>query len=87
VTVGREVRIGDATWLLWLAKPHRKAFAVMDKLDRAILISTLTVVGPLLILALLMGLSVTRPIAGLAEALAGIAAGRTDLAIPGSRRR
>jgi methyl-accepting chemotaxis protein len=87
VAVGREVRIGDGTWLLWLTKPHRKAFAVMDKLDRAILTSALTVVGPLLLLALLMGLSVTRPIAGLAQALAGIAAGRTDLAIPGSRRR
>lgn len=87
VAVGREVRIGDNTWLLWLAKPHGKAFAVMRKLDRAILVSALTVIGPLLILALLMGLSVTRPIAGLAEALAGIAAGRTDLAIPGSRRR
>ncbi|MFC5504758.1 methyl-accepting chemotaxis protein [Bosea massiliensis] len=87
MAVGREVRIGDNTWLLWLAKPHSKAFAVMRKLDRAILVSALTVIGPLLILALLMGLSVTRPIAGLAEALAGIAAGRTDLAIPGSRRR
>ncbi len=87
VAVGREVRIGDNTWLLWLAKPHGKAFAVMRKLDRAILVSALTVIGPLLILALLMGLSVTRPIAGLAEALAGIGAGRTDLAIPGSRRR
>jgi methyl-accepting chemotaxis protein len=87
VAVGREVRIGDGAWILWLTKPHHKAFAVMDKLNRAILVSALTVIGPLLILALLMGLSVTRPIAGLAKALAGIAAGRTDLVIPGSRRR
>ncbi|MET3892425.1 methyl-accepting chemotaxis protein [Bosea sp. OAE506] len=87
VVIGREVKVGDGSWLLWLTKPHRKAFAVMDKLDRAILVSGLMVIGPLLLLALLMGLSVTRPIAGLAEALAGIAAGRTDLAIPGSRRR
>lgn len=87
VAVGREVKIGDGTWVLWLAKPHGKAFAVMSKLDRAILMSAATVTVPLLVLALLMGLSVTRPIAGLADALAGIAAGRTDLAIPGSRRR
>ncbi|MCZ8042864.1 MAG: methyl-accepting chemotaxis protein [Beijerinckiaceae bacterium] len=87
VAVGRELKVAGGTWLLWLTKTDRKAFAVMDKLDRALIIGALTVIGPLLLLALLMGLSVTRPIAGLAEALAGIAAGRTDLRIPGEKRR
>lgn len=87
VAIGRELKVAGGTWLLWLTKTDRKAFAVMDKLDRALIIGALTVIGPLLLLALLMGLSVTRPIAGLAEALAGIAAGRTDLRIPGEKRR
>ncbi|WP_324133856.1 methyl-accepting chemotaxis protein [Bosea sp. (in: a-proteobacteria)] len=87
VAVGRELKVAGGTWLLWLTKTDRKAFAVMDKLDRALILGALTVIGPLLLLALLMGLSVTRPIAGLAEALAGIAAGRTDLRIPGEKRR
>jgi methyl-accepting chemotaxis protein len=87
VAVGRELKVAGGTWLLWLTKTDRKAFAVMDKLDRALMLGALTVIGPLLLLALLMGLSVSRPIAGLAEALAGIAAGRTDLRIPGERRR
>ncbi len=87
VAVGREVRVAGGTWLLWLTKTDRSAFAVMDKLDRALILGALIVIGPLLLLALLVGLSVTRPIAGLAEALAGIAAGRTDLRIPGERRR
>ncbi len=87
VAVGRELKVAGGTWLLWLTKTDRKAFAVMDKLDRALITGALTVIGPLLLLALLMGLSVTRPIAGLAEALAGIAAGRTDLRIPGEKRR
>lgn len=86
VAVGRELKVAGGTWLLWLTKTDRKAFAVMDKLDRALILGALTVIGPLLLLALLMGLSVTRPIAGLAEALAGIAAGRTDLRIPGEKR-
>ncbi|MBA4269329.1 MAG: hypothetical protein C0447_07925 [Methylobacterium sp.] len=87
VAIGRELKVAGGTWLLWLTKTDRKAFAVMDKLDRALITGALTVIGPLLLLALLMGLSVTRPIAGLAEALAGIAAGRTDLRIPGEKRR
>ncbi|WP_291823709.1 methyl-accepting chemotaxis protein [Bosea sp. (in: a-proteobacteria)] len=87
VAVGRELKVAGGTWLLWLTKTDRKAFAVMHKLDRALILGALTVIGPLLLLALLMGLSVTRPIAGLAEALAGIAAGRTDLRIPGEKRR
>lgn len=87
VAIGRELKVAGGTWLLWLTKTDRKAFAVMDKLDRALILGALTVIGPLLLLALLMGLSVTRPIAGLAEALAGIAAGRTDLRIPGEKRR
>lgn len=87
VATGREIQIGDATWLLWLTEKESEAFAVVDKLDRAILIGGLTVLGPLLLVALLLGLSVARPIAGLAEALAGIAAGRTDQRIPGEKRR
>ncbi len=87
VAAGREIQVGDATWLLWLTEKERDAFAVVDKLDRAVVISGLTVLGPLLLVALLLGLSVARPIAGLAEALAGIAAGRTDQRIPGEKRR
>lgn len=87
VAGGREVTIAGNTWLLWLTELERDAFAVVNKLDRAVVIGGLTVLGPLLVIALLMGLSVARPIAGLANALSGIAAGRTDLAIPGMRRR
>lgn len=87
VVAGREIKVGDATWLLWLSEPERSAFAVVDKLDRAILIGGLSVLGPLLLVALFLGLSVARPIAGLAEALAGIAAGRTDQRIPAENRR
>ncbi|MDP3317649.1 MAG: HAMP domain-containing protein, partial [Bosea sp. (in: a-proteobacteria)] len=87
VAVGHEVNIAGGSWLLWLTKPEGRAFAVMSQLDRALVQGALVVIGPLLLLALVMGLSVTRPIAGLAEALAGIAAGRTDLRIPGEKRR
>ena len=87
VAVGREVKIGGTSWLLWLTKPESRALAVIDKLDNALLIGGLTVLGPILITALLLGLSVSRPIAGLAQALAGIAAGRTDERIPGENRR
>ncbi|KPF72879.1 hypothetical protein IP69_03305 [Bosea sp. AAP35] len=87
VAGGREVNVAGNTWLLWLTEPEREAFAVVGELDRALLISGLTVLGPVLIIALFLGLSVARPISGLAEALAGIAAGRTDLRIPGERRR
>ncbi len=87
VAGGREVSIAGNTWLLWLTEREQDAFAVVSKLDRAIIVGGLTVLGPLLLVALLMGLSVARPIAGLADALSGIAAGRTDQAIPGRRRR
>ncbi|PTM43189.1 methyl-accepting chemotaxis protein [Bosea sp. 124] len=87
VVIGREFQVGQGTWLLWLAEPERVAFAVVDKMDRAIVIGGLSVLGPLLLVALLLGLSVARPIGGLAEALAGIAAGRTDQRIPGEKRR
>ena len=87
VVAGREIKVGDGSWLLWLAEPERSAFAVVDKLDRAIITGGLMVLGPLLLLALFMGLSVAKPIGGLAEALAGIAAGRTDQRVPGERRR
>ncbi len=87
VAAGREIKVGDGSWLLWLSEPERSAFAVVDKLDRAILIGGLSVLGPMLLVALFLGLSVARPIAGLAEALAGIAAGRTDQRIPGEKRR
>ena len=87
VAVGREVKIGGTSWLLWLTKPESRALAVIGKLDNALLIGGLTVLGPILLLALLLGLSVSRPIAGLARALAGIAAGRTDERIPGENRR
>lgn len=84
---GREVDIAGSIWLLWLTETEREAFAVVAELDRALLRGGLTVLGPVLLIALLLGLSVARPIAGLAQALSGIAAGRTDLSIPGQRRR
>lgn len=87
VAAGREIKVGDGTWLLWLTETEREAFAVIDKLDRAIITGALIVLGPLLLIALLLGLSVARPIGGLAQALAGIASGRTDQRIPGERRR
>lgn len=87
VVVGREVKIGNSAWLLWLTKPESRALAVIDKLDNALVTGSLLVLGPILVIALLLGLSVSRPIAGLAEALAGIAAGRTDQRIPGENRR
>ncbi|MFA6968723.1 methyl-accepting chemotaxis protein [Bosea sp. (in: a-proteobacteria)] len=87
VAAGREIKVGDGAWLLWLSEPESAAFAVVNKLDRAIVIGGLSVLGPLLLVALLLGLSVAQPIAGLAEALAGIAAGRTDQRIPAENRR
>lgn len=87
VAGGREVTIAGHTWLLWLTEREQDAFAVVKQLDRAFLVGGLTVLGPLLVIALLLGLSVARPIAGLAKALSGIAAGRTDQLIPGMRRR
>ncbi|SEF90714.1 Methyl-accepting chemotaxis protein [Bosea lathyri] len=87
VAAGREVRIGNATWLLWLTEPEEAAFAVVKKIDRAIFVAGLSVLGPLLLVALVLGLSVARPIGGLAVALAGVAAGRTNMRIPGADRR
>lgn len=87
VAAGREVRVGAATWLLWLTEPEETAFAVVEKIDRAIVWAGLSVLVPVLLVALLLGLSVARPIGGLAVALAGIAAGRTDQRIPGAQRR
>jgi methyl-accepting chemotaxis protein len=49
--------------------------------------AALIVIGPLLVFALLLGLSVVQPIRGLSQALAGVADGRTDLDIPGAQRK
>jgi methyl-accepting chemotaxis protein len=87
VVTGRSLRIGEWTWLLWLTEPESTAFAVVKKIEHAIVVAGLSVLGPLLLVAVLLGLSVARPVAGLSKALAGIAAGRTDLRIPGAERR
>jgi methyl-accepting chemotaxis protein len=87
VGAGREIRVGNATWLLWLTQSEEAAFAVVEKIDRAILIAGLSVLGPVLLVALLLGLWVAKPIGGLAVALAGVAAGKTNMRIPGAQRR
>ncbi|POR55386.1 methyl-accepting chemotaxis protein [Bosea psychrotolerans] len=87
VVTGRSMTVDGWPWLLWLTEPESSAFAIIDKLKGAIVAASLSVLGPVLLVALLLGLSVARPIAGLAEALAGAAAGRTDLRIPGAQRR
>jgi len=87
VASGREIQVGDSAWLLWITEKESEAYAVVNKLDSAIIAGGLMVLGPLLVVALLLGLSVARPIGGLAEALSGIAAGCTDQRIPGERRR
>lgn len=87
VGAGREVKIGEATWLLWLTEPEQAAFAVVDRIDRAIVVTGLIMLGPILLVALFLGLSVARPIGALAVALNGVAAGRTDLRILGAQRR
>jgi methyl-accepting chemotaxis protein len=87
VATGREIRIDGGTWLLWLTEPERTAFAVVGKLRRAIIVAGLIVLGPVLLVALVLGLSVARPIGGLAEALAAIAAGRGNLRLPGAHRK
>ncbi|AMJ60084.1 hypothetical protein AXW83_07025 [Bosea sp. PAMC 26642] len=87
VVTARSMRIGNFSWLLWLTEPEATAFAVVGKINRAIVTAGLMALGPLLLVALLLGLSVARPIAGLSHALAGVAAGRTDLRIPGAQRK
>jgi methyl-accepting chemotaxis protein len=87
VVVGRDVPIDGNRWLLWLTEPERTAFMVIDKLKRAIVIVGLSVLVPVLLFALFLGLSVARPIRGLADALSGIATGRSTLPIPGRQRR
>jgi methyl-accepting chemotaxis protein len=87
VVTGRSMTVDGWPWLLWLTEPESSAFAVIDKLKGAIVVASLSVLGPVLLVALLLGLSVAQPIAGLAAALAGAAAGRTDLRIPGAQRR
>lgn len=87
VAASRGVRVGDSDWLLWLTEPEQGAFAVVEKLHGAIVTAGLTVLGPVLLVALILGLSVARPIGGLAHALSEIAAGRPTLRIPGMQRR
>jgi methyl-accepting chemotaxis protein len=86
VATGRKISIDGWTWLLWLTEPEQTAFAVLEKLRHAIVISGLIVLGPVLLVALFLGLSVARPIGGLATALAAIAAGNTNLRIAGAQR-
>ncbi|MBN9450071.1 MAG: HAMP domain-containing protein [Bosea sp.] len=87
VATGRTIAAGDWRWQLWLTEPERAAFAVVGKIRGAIVTAGLLVLAPLLGFAILLGWSVARPIGGLSDALAGIAAGRTDQAIPGAQRR
>lgn len=87
VAKGSEIRLGDTTWLLWLTEPEASAFAVVDRIDNAIIVAGLSALGPIAIVALLLGMSVARPIGGLALALTEAAAGRTGMRIPGAQRR
>jgi len=87
LVTGRPVRVGDWTWQLWLTEPETTAFAVVVTIRNAMLGAALVVIGPLLVFALLLGLSVAQPIRGLSQALAGVATGRTDLDIPGAQRK
>jgi methyl-accepting chemotaxis protein len=87
LATGRAVKVGDWTWQLWLTEPQRTAFAVVDTIRQAMIVAALVALGPLLVFALFLGLSVARPIRGLSQALAGVATGRTDLHIPGAQRK
>ena len=87
VASGQKISAGDWHWQLWLTEPERTAFAVVGKIQGAIVTAGLLVLAPLLGFAILLGWSVARPIGGLSDALAGIAAGRTDQPIPGAQRR
>jgi methyl-accepting chemotaxis protein len=87
VASGKEVAIDGWRWLLWLTEPEHAAFAVVGKIKSAIATASLVVLLPLLAIAILLGWSVARPIGGLSDALAGIAAGRETQRIPGAHRR
>ncbi len=87
VAKGREIRLGDLHWLLWLTEPEKNVFAVVDQIDNAIIVAGLGALVPIAAVALLLGISVARPIGGLALALAEAAAGRTAMPIPGAHRR
>jgi methyl-accepting chemotaxis protein len=86
IVVARDIQVGQWTWYLWLTEPMHVAFAVTDTLKRAIIVAGLIAIGPVVLIALMLGLSVARPIGGLATALAAIAAGNTNLRIAGARR-
>jgi len=87
VASGEEVVIGDWRWLLWLTEPEENAFAVVGTIRSAVVSAGLLVLLPLFGIAILLGWSVARPIARLSDRLAGVAAGRTEEAIPGAGRR
>lgn len=87
VATGRELRIGDWTWYVWLTKTEVQAYQVIERLRVSIMLAGLAAIVPLIFIALPVGLWVARPIRGLADALAGIAAGKTDETIPGAHRR
>ncbi|CAD5257801.1 Methyl-accepting chemotaxis protein [Bosea sp. 62] len=87
VASGQEVVIGDRRWLLWLTEPEANAFAVVGTIRSAVVSAGLLVLLPLFGIAILLGWSVARPIARLSDRLAGVAAGRTEEAIPGAGRR
>ncbi|RDJ24172.1 methyl-accepting chemotaxis protein [Bosea caraganae] len=87
VVVARDIQVGPWTWYLWLTEPLDKAYAVTDQLRSAMLAAGIVVLVPLLFIATTLGWSVARPIAGLSDALAGIASGRSDQPITGRFRR
>jgi hypothetical protein len=88
VASGREVAIGDWRWLLWLTAPENAAFAVVGTIRSAVISAGLLVLLPLFGIAILLGWSVARPIAGLSDRLAGVAAGGPRRPFPaGAPRR
>lgn len=87
VVVARDIQVGPWTWYLWLTEPLDEALAVTDHLRSAMLAAGLVALVPLLFIATALGWSVARPIAGLSDALAGIASGRSDQPITGRFRR
>ncbi len=87
VVTGREIKLGNLTWYLWLTKTEAQAYQVIARLRSSIVMAGVGALIPLTVIALLVGLWVARPIRGLAVALRGIAAGHTQTDIPGAHRR
>ncbi len=87
VTVVHDIKIGKWTWHVLLTERENVAFSILAEARNAMVFAAAVVMGPLLLIAIAIGWSVARPISGLATALGGIAAGRTEDAIPARTRR